>query len=128
MNSEPWGTSAAPLYRFLCCCLTTSHLLLSILLTESSATEHGYINARGVRVNRIIRTACHHLFSHVPMLVAGTGLCSRASQHWGVSACGPLLCTESQGFGLDFENCVSSQMYCFPKLLFLFKQSVLCVS
>lgn len=35
--------------------------------SESSATARSYVTARGAWVKRLIWTACHHLFSHMPI-------------------------------------------------------------
>jgi len=57
------------------------------------------------------------IFSHTP--VAGRAPCTGASQHWGVSACRPHLC--SRGKSLDFENCFLSDVP-FSRAVFLLRK------
>lgn len=115
MNSVLWGISTAPLYRFLYWCLTTSHLLLSILLPIQELRHRAWLHhchrslGEKARLNSLSSSLLPHAHDW------------QGSVHQGISAPGnyclwatPL--SQSQGFGL--VNCVSWQMYSFPKLYF----------
>lgn len=119
VNSELWGTSAAPLYRFLRCCLTTSHLLLSILLTIRELSHSAQLRHRQrslgeeAHLNSLSSSLLPHAHPWLAELLAPGHLSTGE-----FLLAGPHLCAQSQGFGLDSLNCVSCQTYCFPKLFF----------
>lgn len=125
MNSELWGTSAAPLYRFLYCCLTTSHLLLSILLPIQELSRRTWLHHHHRSLGEKARL--NSLSSSFPPHAHGW----QSSVHQGISAPGnyclwatPL--SQSQGFGL-VKLCFLSDVQLSPTV-FLFQQRVLCVS
>lgn len=125
MNSELWGTSAAPLYGFLYCCLTTSHLLLSILLPIQELSHRARLHHR----LRSLGEKAHLNSLSSSLLPHAHGW--QSSVHQGISAPGnfclwatPL--SHSQGFGL-VKLCFLSDVQ-FSQTVFLFQQRVLRVS
>lgn len=125
MNSELWGTSAAPLCRFLYCCLTTSHLLLSILLPIQELSHRAQLHHR----LRSLGEKAHLNSLSSSLLPHARGW--QSSVHQSISAPGnyclwatPL--SQSQGFGL-VKLCFLSDVQ-LSQTVFLFQQRVLRVS
>lgn len=125
MNSELWGTSAAPLYGLLYCCLTNSHLLLSIPLPVQELSHRARLHHRLRSLDEKARL--NSLSSALLPHARGW----QSSVHQSISAPGnyclwatPL--SQSQGFGL-VKLCFLSDVQ-LSQTVFLFQQRVLRVS
>jgi len=127
VNSELWGTSTALLYRFLCCCLTASHLFFFILFTIREASHRAQLRHR----QRSLGEEARLISLSSSLLPHAHGW--QSSLHRGILAPGSfclratLLCSEPRvWFGLA-KSCFLSDVL-LSQTVFLFQQRVLCVS